>query len=450
MAAPGEASHMDTGGTNSHVSPDQSTSGRLHETATGVFPGGVSHNIRYFDPHPIYVESAEGALIRDADGNEYVDYWMNHQTSVLGHAYPDVVEAVRAQAEDGLHYGAPNETGLDFARAILHAFPAADRLRFTSSGTEATMYAVRLARATTGKDHVLKAEGGWHGGSTDLSKAVHSPFDQPTTAGLPPGVEDHVHAFPINDEQAVRDLFEEYDVGGVIVEPMLLAGGGVECETSFLEFLRAETRDRGAQLIFDEVVTGFRVSPGSYQARVGIEPDLSTFGKVAGGGLPVGGLLGREELFERARPDADPADSILAGGGTFTMNPMTATAGLATLDVLDSEPVYEYTESKAAEVRAGLADLFEDHGVEARVLGTSSLFCPHFEPSEPLTDVGAVERATNREALVEFHQRLLDRGHYHLPGHMGSISYQTTEAQIEDLLESSDDVLSELKSEGYL
>ncbi|AOW80429.1 glutamate-1-semialdehyde aminotransferase [Halodesulfurarchaeum formicicum] len=452
MARPTELPTMESGGNKHHAERAAPGSERLHESATEVFPGGVSHNIRYHEPHPLYVESASGATIRDVDGNEYVDYWMNHQTSVLGHAYPAVVEAVQEQAADGLHYGTPNETGLAFARKILEAFPAAERLRFTSSGTEATMYAVRLARATTGKDHILKAEGGWHGGSSDLSSAVHSPFDRRTTAGLPPGVEEHVHAFPINDEAAVEDLFEQYDVGGVIVEPMLLAGGGVECEADFLTFLREETRRRDAQLIFDEVVTGFRVSPGSYQARVGIEPDLTTFGKVAGGGLPIGGLAGRADLFERAKPNANvpPEQAILAGGGTFTMNPMTATAGLATLEVLESEPVYEHTESWGERVRSRLAEIFADRGVDARVLGTSSLFCPHFEPEAPLTDVKAVETATNRSALVKFHDRLIDRGHYHLPGHMGSVSYQTTEAQLEDLLESSEEVIQELQAEEVL
>lgn len=441
---------MGSGG-NTNTTPDKSGSEQLHETAKEVFPGGVSHNIRYHEPHPLYVDEASGATIRDVDGNEYVDYWMNHQSSILGHAYPDVVEAVQAQAANGLHYGIPNELGLEFGQQILERFPSAERLRFSSSGTEATMYAVRIARATTGNSHILKAEGGWHGGNTDLSKAVHSPFDQPTTNGLPPDVADHVHAFPLNDEAAVTKLLATYDVAGIIVEPMLLAGGGMQSTDSFLEFLRAETRARDAMLIFDEVVTGFRVSPGSYQARIGIEPDLTTFGKVAGGGLPVGGLAGREDLFESTKPVGVPADeAVLAGGGTFTMNPMTATAGLATLDVLEEEPVYEYTESQAERVRAEFAEIFADLGVEAEVLGTSSLFLPVFQPDEPLTDVGAVETETNRSALLEFHNRLIDRGHYHLPGHMGSISYQTTEAQIEDLLESSRDVVRELTTEDIL
>ena len=424
----------------------------LYQTAKDVFPGGVSHNIRYHRPYPLFMASSEGAILRDVDGNEYVDYWMNHQASILGHAYPDVVEAVTEQAAKGLHYGALNERGLELGQKILEFFPSAERLRFCSSGTEATMYAVRLARAATGNDHVLKAEGGWHGGNSDLSKAVHTPFDEQTSAGLPPGAMDHVHAFPINDEQAVSDLLDEYEVAAVIVEPMLLAGGGVTAEDSFLEFLREETAARDSLLIFDEVVTGFRVSPGSYQARLGIEPDLTTFGKFPGGGLPIGGFAGRADLFENTRPDIEipKGEKVLAGGGTFTMNPMTATAGVTSLDIVREEPVHEYTEQRGRRVREGWADIFEDLGIEAEVLGTSSLFCPHFQPTEPLSDVEAVETATNREALHEFHRRLIDRGHYHLPGHMGSISYQTTDEQIDDLLEASQDAARSLQTEGIL
>jgi glutamate-1-semialdehyde 2,1-aminomutase len=314
------------------------------------------------------------------------------------------------------------------------------------------MYAVRLARAATGGSHVLKAEGGWHGGNTDLSDSIHEPFDEPETVGLPPGAAEHVHSFPVNDRAAVDALLSEHgdDIAAIIVEPMLLAGGGIECETEFLDHLRDATEDHGAVLIFDEVVTGFRVSPGSYQARVGITPDLTTMGKFLGGGLPVGALAGRADLFERARPDVDTDRPVLAGGGTFSMNPMTAAAGLASLDIVESEPVYEYTESQAERVRAELGAVFEDLGIETTTLGTSSLFLTHFQPEEPLETVGAVETGTNREALHEFHRRLLGHGYYFLPGHMGAVSYQTTEAELDWLVDASRTVAAELQSEGIL
>ena len=424
----------------------------LHRRAVETLPGGVSHNVRHFEPYPIYVDRAEGAHLWDADGNRYVDFWMNHMVSVLGHAHPAVVDAVTTQAEQGLHYGAVNEQALELAERVVEYVPSAERVRFCSSGTEATMYAVRLARAHTGKPTVLKAEGGWHGGNTDLSGFVHAPFDEPTTAGLLPGAADSLQGFPVNDEEAVARLLEDHDVAAVIVEPMLLAGGGVPASEEFLRFLKDESEDRGFQLIFDEVVTGFRVSPGSYQARVEITPDLTTLGKFLGGGLPVGALCGRAELFANARPDVDvdPDEGVLAGGGTFTANPMTASAGLASLDVVEDEPVYEYTETEAKRVRTELESIYAELGIEAVVLGDSSMFLSHFQPEGPLVDVGAVEERTNREAQREFHRRLIDRGYYFLPGHMGSVSYQTTREQLDGFIGAAHEAAAELQSDGVL
>jgi len=431
---------------------DADRSRQCHEAAREVFPGGVSHNIRYFEPHPLYVDRAEGARVRDVDGNEYVDFWMNHITSLLGHAHPQVVKAVRTQAERGLHYGAVNEQALELGRRVTEYFPSAERVRFCASGTEATMYAVRLARACTGRPSVLKAEGGWHGGNTDLSVAIHAPFDDPETVGLPPTVAEHVHPFPVNDREAVEAAFRDYgeEIAAVIIEPMLLAGGGVQATDSFLHALREITERHDALLIFDEVVTGFRVSPGSYQARVGVMPDLTTMGKTLGGGLPVGGLAGRVDIFERARPDVETDRPVLAGGGTFTMNPMTAEAGLATLDVIEAEPVYDHTESLAARIRTELQERFEAAGVATEPLGTSSLFLHHFEPERPLTTVEAVETATDREALEEFHRRLLGRGYYFLPGHMGAVSYQTTERQVEAFIDDAVAVVRGMQADGVL
>lgn len=252
---------------------------------------------------------------------------------------------------------------------------------------------------------------------------------------------------------AVTELLDEYrgEVAIVIVDPVLLAGG-VRLRDEFLEFLREETTERGIQLIFDEVVTGFRVSSGSYQARVGVTPDMTTLRKFLGGGLPIRALCGRTELFENARPDVDvpEAERVLAGGGTFTANPMMAAAGLASLSVVEADPVYEHTESLAEHVRRGLERVYEDLGIDARVLGVSSMFLSHFQPERPLTDVEAVETATNRDALVEFHRLLHDDGYYFLPGHVGSVSYQTSEEQLDGFLKAAESVARDLLEEGVL
>ncbi len=252
-----------------------------HDEALSVFPGGVSHNVRAADPYPTYIERAAGPYVYDVDGNEYVDFWNNHGASLLGHAPPRVISAVKDQADDGLHYGAMNEPTLELGKKILEYMPSGERVRFCASGTEATMYAVRLARAATGNDHVLKVEGGWHGGNTDLSVGVNPPFDAPTSHGLPPGAAEYCHTFEENNQDAVLQLVEQYrgDIAGVIVDPRQ---GGTEPTVEFLEFLSDLAEDEGFLFIFDEVVTGFRVAPGSYQERVGITPDLTTMGKIVG------------------------------------------------------------------------------------------------------------------------------------------------------------------------
>ena len=426
-------------------------SAELHEEACSLFPGGVSHNVRYVEPHPIYFDRTDGARFRDVDGNEYVDFWMNHHIGILGHAYPDVVEAVQEQVPKDVHYGAPNEAGIKLARKVKEFVPSMERMRFCTSGTEATMYAVRLARAHTGRSHVLKVTGGWHGANTDLAHAVYTPFDEPTTTGLPPGPADYVHDFRLNDYDAVDALLSDYagEVAAVILDPRK---GGTPPDDEFLQYLKEESEEHGFQLIFDEVVTGFRVSPGSYQARVDVTPDITTLGKCLGGGLPVGALAGRAELFEPTRPDTsvDPSTRVLAGGGTFSMNPMTSVAGLATLEVLENEPVYEHTEGLAARLRDGLDDVFSDAGVDCQMLGFSSLVLPGLNPERSIESPDDTKEATDTDALAEFHWRLIDRGYYFLPGHMGNVSYQHTKEHIDGVIEAAVDVVPELKGEGWI
>ena len=430
---------------------DTSGSERLHRDGLDVFPGGVSHNVRYADPYPIYIESSEGPFVRDVDGNEYVDLWNDHGASLLGHAPPSVVEAVQAQAEEGLHFGAANEPALELGRRVIDWVPSAERMRYCVTGTEATMYAVRLARAHTGRSRILKVEGGWHGGNTDLSVAVHAPFDAPTSNGLPPGAADHCHAFELNDRDSVAELFEAYrgEIAAAIVDPRQ---AGTEPANDFLEFLVDTCEDDGALFIFDEVVTGFRVAPGMYQSRVGITPDLTTMGKIVGGGMPVGALAGRADLFEPARPDNDtsPSDRVLAGGGTFSTDPLTAAAGLATLDVIENEPVYDHTEALGEHLRDGLDAAFEEAGVNGQTLGFSSLIQPVFNADRALNSPTDVKEATDGAAVAEYHRRLLDHGYYFNRGSMGNVSYAMTEAQVDGLIEATRTVVSEMKADGYL
>lgn len=422
---------------------------RLDAAARSVIPGGVSHNVRAADPYPLYIERSEGQHLVDVDGNRYVDFWNDHGASLLGHAHPSVVDAVTDAAADGLHFGAVNEPTVELARRALEFLPAADRLRFCVSGTEATMYAVRLARAYTGRDRILKVEGGWHGANTDLAHAVNPPFDTPTTHGLPPGPAEHCHAFRLNDEAGVTELFEQYagEVAAVIVDPRQ---AGTEPDEAFLHFLADACEDAGALFVLDEVVTGFRVSPGTYGERVGIQPDLTTLGKILGGGMPVGAVAGRAELFEPSTPGADPADRVLAGGGTFSANPLTAAAGLATLAVLESEPVHEHTESLGSRLREGLAEVFDDLGVDGEPLGFSSLVQPVLNPERPLASPTDVKTGTDRAALAAYHRGLLDHGYYFNQGTMGNLSYAHTTDDVGGLLDASRAVLAGLQDDGLV
>lgn len=432
--------------------PDSRTTDRsrnLHDRAREIYPGGVSHNVRYVEPYPLSVDRVEGPYLWDADGNRYVDFWMNHHASVLGHTPPSVVERVQAQASNGLHYGAGHEAAIEIAEKVQAFFPSAERFRFCASGTEATMYAVRLARRFTGRDHLLKVEGGWHGGNTDLSFAINPPYTAPDTTGLPPGVREHVHAFELNDQASLTSTLDavQGDVAAVIIDPRK---AGTPPTDAFLDRLVEERDNRGFLLVFDEVVTGFRLAPGSYQARVGVTPDLTTMGKMLGGGLPVGGIAGRADVFEPARPDYTGDGPVLAGGGTFSMNPMTVAAGLAGIEVLESEPVYDHIERLGERLRTGLNDVFAEADVNATTVGIGSLFRSAFAPTGPLDSPTAVATTTDDALYTEFHNRLLDHGFYFLSGHMGNVSYATTDEHVDAFLEAARTVVQRMQRDGLV
>lgn len=430
---------------------DRDTSRSYHEDAQAIFPGGISHNTRYAEPHPVYIDRAEGARLIDVDGNEYIDFWNNHGASLLGHTPEEITDQVLAQVKNGFHYGAPNKPAIDLGQKILDTIPAAEQVRFCCSGTEATMFAVRLARAATGRNTILKMEGGWHGGNTDLTIAVHTPYDKPTTNGLPPGVAESTIAVPMNDMDALDRAITQYgdDLAAVIIDPRKGIAGP---DDTYLDAL-VEFRDTiGYQLIFDEVVTGYRVSPGTFQARADIAPDLTTLGKIVGGGLPIGAIAGRKSLFQVSRPDVDvsPDERVIAGGGTFSINPTSMNAGLATLEFIEDHPVYEHTESLGEQVRSGLRTIFDEESITGEVVGFSSMFKPVFNPENPLRSPSDIATASDTAAVKTFQRRLLSKGYFFNRGSMGNISYAHTDEQISSFLDDAREVIVDMKTDDIL
>src|SRR3981189_2344843 len=302
----------------------------LYERARRLFPDAVTHDNRRMQPFPLYVERADGAYKWDVDGHRYVDYWMGHGALLLGHNPRQVAEAVREQALRGTHYGACHPKEVEWGEWVRRLVPSAERVRFTASGTEATHMAVRLAGAFTGKRHVVKFAGHFHGWHEGLEVGVRPPYEAEPEAGQLPEVVDLVTVLSPNDIVAVRERLAAGDVAVVLIEPTGGPFGSVPTPASFLAALREETRRAGALLIFDEVVTGFRVAPGGAPEKLGIQPDLTTAAKILSGGLPRGPCAGRADVMGYLSTKSDPAENRrakIAHAGTFNANPLSAAAG---------------------------------------------------------------------------------------------------------------------------
>lgn len=425
----------------------------LFGRASQYSPGGVSHNIRYFRPYPFFVKKGEGSKITDVDDNVYTDYWMVHMAAILGHAHPDVVKAVGGQVPLGFHYGTANETSVDLAEAICRNLPSGEMLRFCNSGLEATNYAVRLARGYTGKKIIVKMIGGWHGGN-ELQVAVTPPFDKPESKGILNEQSRFVVAVPFNDINGTSSIIRKHsrDVAGIIVEPMLGAGGCVSANKEYLEYLKEAAEEQDALLIFDEVITGFRVSLDSAQGYYHVKPNLTTLGKIIGGGLPIGALAGEKEVMNLADHTHSTAkgEYVWIGGGTFSMNPMSMTAGLATLRYLMQNPTaYDYIGRLGDNARARVDKEFADREIPTKSIGMGSLFQTHFLRSEELKITNAVDKSINtlKEKQLEYHFRLLLQGIFFLPEHEGAISVVHSQKDIDRLVETSGMVAEEMRAQ---
>lgn len=369
----------------------------LFERASKLFPDGVTHDNRRMQPFPIFVDRADGAHKWDIDGRCYIDYWMGHGALLFGHNPPHVRDAVLEQVSRGTHYGASHPLEVAWGEWICRLVPCAEHIRFTASGTEATHMALRLARAFTGKKRVIKFAGHFHGWHEGLEVGVQAPYETLPEAGQLPEVVDAVALCPPNDIAAVRAVLAAGDVAAVILEPTGGHFGAVPGAPGFLAQLRDETRKTGTVLIFDEVVTGFRVAPGGAQELFGVTPDLATFAKILAGGLPGGAVAGRTEIMAYLATKATPEETHrtkMPHPGTFNANPLSAAAGVAMLASVADGTAIRLANEQAAKLRHGMNEILAQERVAWKVYGQHSDWKVYYGADAPPRD-GADQAVDN-------------------------------------------------------
>jgi len=408
----------------------------LYERARRVLPGGVSYGIRYFEPYPFFTAKARGSKLHDVDGNEYVDFWLGHTALILGHSPLVVVRAVEKQLGNGTQYGTSHGLEVSLAEQIAKMVPSAEMTRFTNSGTEASMYATRLARAYTQRDKTAKFQGGWHGGYDALHKAVKYPFDLPESAGLTAGAIRDTIVLPFNDLNGVEKKLNNEPVASIIIEPVQGSGGGIPVEKEFLKGLRELCDKKGILLVFDEVISGFRLAPGGAQQYFGVTPDITVFGKILGGGFPVGALSGKAEIMERLDSLAYKRPYYSFHGGTFAGNPITMAAGLATLKQLENGRIINDLNKKGTKIRQKLSNIFGKERIDCQVIGVGSIFNTHFTKREIKNALDAGK--ANRKMLLAYDLALIASGVFLLPTHNGVISSAHSEEDVEKLFRETE------------
>ncbi len=420
----------------------------LWSRARDVMPGGVSSPVRSFGSvggTPFFAESGRGARLTDARGRRYIDYVLSWGPLILGHAHPEVVEAVREAAARGTSYGTPVAGEVELAELVRDFVPSVEMLRFVNSGTEATMSAVRLARGHTGRDLLVKFEGCYHGhGDSFLVQAGSgvATLGLPDSPGVPAALSELTITVPFNDPGAVEEAFDRHGdrIAAVILEPVVGNAGVIPPAEGFLEGLRELTAAAGSLLIFDEVMTGFRVAPGGAQERYGVEPDLTTLGKVVGGGLPVGAFGGRREVME----DVAPLGPVYQAG-TLSGNPLAMAAGRAQLEVLRREDPFGRLEERAGRLVDGIVAEARERGIPATGTAVGSMWGVAFR-DEPVRDY-ADARDVDAELFARYHRACLDRGVFFAPSpyEAGFLSTAHGEEEIERTLEAVAGALDDVR-----
>ncbi|MGD0614507.1 MAG: glutamate-1-semialdehyde 2,1-aminomutase [Verrucomicrobiota bacterium] len=437
---------------------------KLFAEALEYIPGGVNSPVRAFRAvggQPFFVNKARGSRVWDVDGNEYIDYVLSWGPAILGHAHPKIIAAVQAAAEDGTSFGIPNPREVTLARMMCELVPSVQKVRMTSSGTEACMSVIRLARGFTRRDKIIKFDGCYHGHVDSLLVKAGSgalTFGHPDSAGVPAAFTQHTLALPYNDTDAVEAAFDAHkgQIAGIIVEPVPGNAGLYLPKPGYLESLRDITRANGALLLFDEVMTGFRLARGGAQERFGITPDLSCFGKVIGGGLPVGAFGGRAEIMDCLAPGGPVYQA-----GTLSGNPVAMAAGIAALEELNgrvcesahgkappsrerSQDSYARLEMLGALLEAGMRDAAGSAGVAVQFNRCGSMFCAYFtgEPVHNLADA----MKSDRDRFKKYFHGMLNEGIYLAPSQFeaGFISTAHSEADIEKTVKAAARVMRQL------
>lgn len=412
----------------------------LYAAARRYIPGGVNSPARSWGAvggEPLFLSRGKGSRVWDADGNEYVDYVCSWGPLILGHAHPQVVAAIKDAAESGTSFGAPTEREGLLARTVVETFGSMEMVRFVSSGTEAAMSALRLARAYTGRDKIVKFEGGYHGHADALLVAAGSgatAHGVPNSAGVTASVARDTLVASFNDPASVEAYFDAYpeDIACVVVEPIAGNMGVVPPRSGFLEGLRALTAGSGALLIFDEVITGYRVTYGGAQHIYGVTPDITCLGKIVGGGLPVGAYGGRRDIMEMVSPLGP-----MYQAGTLSGNPVATAAGLKTLELLQRPGVYEGLEARAGRLADGLREVFAKAETPLRVNRTGSMMTLFFTASE-VTSWASVS-ASDRAGYARFFHRMLEEGVYLPPSPFEAMFVSTahTEDDVDATVEAA-------------
>jgi glutamate-1-semialdehyde 2,1-aminomutase len=419
---------------------ETTTSETLFERAQRVIPGGVNSPVRAFRAvgrSPLFIREARGAQVIDADGNRFIDYVGSWGPMILGHAHPAVIEAVQRAASKGTSYGAPTELEINLAELIIEAFPSIELVRLVSSGTEAVMSALRLARGFTGRDRIVKMEGCYHGHSDALLVKAGSglaTFGTPDSSGVPADFARNTIVVPYNDENAIDRVFEQQGSGiaCVVVEPVAGNMGCIAPHSGYLKVVREATARHGALLIFDEVITGFRVAYGGAQELYGVKPDVTCLGKIIGGGLPAAAFGGRADVMSSIAP----LGSVYQAG-TLSGNPLAVTAGIEMLSLLKRTNPYAELERRSARLESGLRDAADGAGLASTINRVGSMMTAFF-CSEPVTDWPSAARSdTNRYA--RFFRSMLEQGIYLAPSQFecAFVSLAHTDEEIDKTIEAA-------------